>query len=81
MPPAVISGNFGSGTSPILADGLVVLVRDEMKDPRILAFDALTGAARHRKRSWPIPPVSYCPRRSSGQRRPASRSWRRDTDG
>ena len=27
MPPAVISGNFGSGTSPIVADGLVVLVR------------------------------------------------------
>jgi outer membrane protein assembly factor BamB len=25
MPPAVVAGNFGSGTSPIIADGLVVL--------------------------------------------------------
>jgi prepilin-type N-terminal cleavage/methylation domain-containing protein len=37
LPPALIPGNFGSGTSPVIADGLVVLVRDEMTDPRILA--------------------------------------------
>lgn len=46
MPPAIIPGNFGSGTSPILTDGLVVLVRDEVNDPRILAFDAVTGSPR-----------------------------------
>jgi outer membrane protein assembly factor BamB len=58
MPPVVISGNFGSGTSPVLADGLVVLVRDETKDPRILAFDAATGKPRWEKKRQPG--VSYC---------------------
>jgi outer membrane protein assembly factor BamB len=58
MPPVVISGNFGSGTSPVLADGLVVLVRDEIKDPRILAFDAATGKPRWEKKRQPG--VSYC---------------------
>jgi outer membrane protein assembly factor BamB len=58
MPPAVIAGNFGSGTSPIIADGLVVLVRDEIKDPRILAFDAATGSPRWEKKRQSR--VSYC---------------------
>jgi len=58
MPPAVIPGNFGSGTSPIIADGLVVLVRDEATDPRILAFDARTGAPRWEKKRQSQ--VSYC---------------------
>jgi outer membrane protein assembly factor BamB len=46
LPPADLAGHFGSGVSPILADGLVVLVRDEMKDPRIIAVDAQTGKLR-----------------------------------
>ncbi len=46
MPPIVMAGNFGSGTSPIIAGGLVVLVRDEMSNPRILAFDAVSGKPR-----------------------------------
>jgi outer membrane protein assembly factor BamB len=50
LPPAISSGNFGSGTSPIMADGLVVLIRDEVKDPRILAFDAVTGAPRWKRK-------------------------------
>src|SRR5262245_11508215 len=50
LPPAVIPGNFGSGTSPVIADGLVVLVRDEIADPRILAFDAVTGTPRWEKK-------------------------------
>jgi outer membrane protein assembly factor BamB len=58
MPPAVTAGSFGSGTSPIIADGLVVLVRDEVKDPRILAFDAVTGAPRWEKKRPSR--VSYC---------------------
>ena len=58
MPPAVISGNFGSGTSPILADGLVVLVRDEITNPRIVAFDAVTGSPRWEKKRQSK--VSYC---------------------
>jgi outer membrane protein assembly factor BamB len=43
MPVAATLADFGSGVSPILADGLVVLVRDETKDPKILALDAATG--------------------------------------
>lgn len=58
MPPAVLPGNFGSGVSPILADGMVVLVRDEIKDSRILALDAATGALRWEKKRQS--PVSYC---------------------
>lgn len=44
MPPASLPGNFGSGVSPILEDGKVILVRDELKDPRIIALDATTGS-------------------------------------
>src|SRR5205085_4503723 len=58
MAPAVIAGNFGSGTSPIVADGLVVLVRDETTNPRILAFDAITGSPRWEKKRPSR--VSYC---------------------
>jgi outer membrane protein assembly factor BamB len=46
MPPADIAGHFGSGVSPILVDGLVILVRDEMKEPRVLAIDAEKGTPR-----------------------------------
>src|SRR5262245_36301203 len=38
MPAAVTLGDFGSGTSPILEDGLVVLVRDETKGAKLLAL-------------------------------------------
>jgi outer membrane protein assembly factor BamB len=50
MPPAAVAGNFGSGTSPILVDGTVILVRDETKDPRIFAIDAATGKPRWEKK-------------------------------
>jgi outer membrane protein assembly factor BamB len=50
LPPVSIFGHFGSGVSPILADGVVVLVRDESKNPRILALDAATGSAKWEKR-------------------------------
>jgi outer membrane protein assembly factor BamB len=43
MPTAETAGDFGSGTSPIIADGKVVLVRDVMADPTIIALDAKTG--------------------------------------
>jgi len=46
LPPADIAGHFGSGVSPILVDGLVILVRDEMKEPRIIAINAETGKLR-----------------------------------
>jgi len=50
MSPAVTAGNFGSGTSPILVDDTVILVRDETKDPTILALDAVTGKPKWKKK-------------------------------
>jgi outer membrane protein assembly factor BamB len=58
MPPAVTAGRFGSGVSPILADGAVILVRDEPDDARILALDAATGKPRWEKKRQS--PTSYC---------------------
>jgi outer membrane protein assembly factor BamB len=46
MPPAAVGGDFGSGVSPTIADGLVILVHDVLKDAAILALDAATGAVR-----------------------------------
>jgi outer membrane protein assembly factor BamB len=58
IPVSSLPGDFGTSASPIIADGLVIVVRDELKDPRILAFDAATGAPRwERKRPSP---ASYC---------------------
>ena len=48
LPVAETNNGFGSGTSPILADGLAVLVRDVSKDSAILALDAATGALKWR---------------------------------
>jgi outer membrane protein assembly factor BamB len=53
----VSKNGFGTGTSPVLADGIVVVVRDEVKDAKIIAVDALTG-----KLKWERPrlsPMSY----------------------
>jgi outer membrane protein assembly factor BamB len=49
MAPASTPGDFGSGVSPIIVDGTVVLVRDEMKEPAIFALDATTGAIKWQK--------------------------------
>jgi outer membrane protein assembly factor BamB len=46
MPPAAVGGGFGSGVSPIIAEGLVILVRDVVQDPKLIALDAVTGALR-----------------------------------
>jgi outer membrane protein assembly factor BamB len=58
MPPATMPGDFGSGTSPIIADGIVVLVRDETKDPKIVAVDAVTGDVKWQKKRQSL--CSYC---------------------
>jgi outer membrane protein assembly factor BamB len=58
LPTAVTSGNFGTGVSPVLADDLVILLRDVPKDAKILALDLATG-----NRKWETKrasPVSYC---------------------
>jgi outer membrane protein assembly factor BamB len=43
MPPAKTLADFGTGVSPILAGGAVVLLRDESVDPKILAVNADNG--------------------------------------
>src|SRR5262245_42434855 len=50
LPTAVMAGNFGSGVSPIIADGLVVLLRDVMKDAKIMAVDLTTGKPKWEKK-------------------------------
>jgi outer membrane protein assembly factor BamB len=50
LPTAVTIADFGTGVSPILVDGTVVLLRDEMKDPIIIALDAATGQVKWEKK-------------------------------
>lgn len=49
LPTASIGGDFGSGVSPIIADGLVILVRDVLKEPSILALDLTNGTVKWQK--------------------------------
>jgi outer membrane protein assembly factor BamB len=44
LPMAVTAADFGTGVSPILVDGMVILQRDETKEPKILGIDATTGS-------------------------------------
>jgi len=57
MPTAAMLGKFGTGVSPIVADGLVILVRDITKDPKILAIDIETGKPKWEKKR--LSQVSY----------------------
>lgn len=43
LPPAESFGSFGSGASPVLAGGLVILNRDQVGGSEILAVNAQTG--------------------------------------
>jgi outer membrane protein assembly factor BamB len=43
LPTAVTHADFGTGVSPILADGKVILVRDLMDGSKMYALDAKTG--------------------------------------
>jgi outer membrane protein assembly factor BamB len=43
LPPAESFGSFGSGASPVLAGGLVILNRDQVGRSEILAVNAKTG--------------------------------------
>lgn len=49
-PTAATFGDFGTGVSPVIADGMVVLVRDEMKDAKIYALDLATGTVKWEKK-------------------------------
>jgi outer membrane protein assembly factor BamB len=50
LPMAVTMGNLGSASSPILSDGIVLLVRDETKDPKLLAIDVENGSLKWEKK-------------------------------
>src|SRR5262249_11292221 len=55
LPPAVTMGNFGSGVSPVLADGKVVLLRDVSKGSKIITLDLATGKPKwEQKRRSPL---------------------------
>jgi outer membrane protein assembly factor BamB len=47
--PAKMFGDFGTGVSPILVDGVVILLRDEGVDPKIYALDIATGDLKWEK--------------------------------
>jgi outer membrane protein assembly factor BamB len=49
LPTAVTAADFGTGTSPIIADGLAVLVRDVRNEPKILALDVTNGSRKWEK--------------------------------
>jgi outer membrane protein assembly factor BamB len=58
MPTAVTAAGFGTAASPVIADGLVVVIRDEKKDSKAVAVDLATGS-----RKWETKrqsPASYC---------------------
>ncbi|HET6880506.1 MAG TPA: PQQ-binding-like beta-propeller repeat protein [Pirellulales bacterium] len=62
MPAAATAGGFGSGASPIIADNLAVLVRDDIKESKIVALDIASGKLKwERKRnsmaSWCTPVI------------------------
>jgi outer membrane protein assembly factor BamB len=57
LPAAMTGGGFGSGVSPMIADGLVILVRDEFKEAFIVALDVKSGAVRWQKKR--TSPMSY----------------------
>jgi outer membrane protein assembly factor BamB len=46
LPTAVTNNEFGTGTSPVLADGLVLLARDLSKDSAVYAVDLATGSQK-----------------------------------
>jgi outer membrane protein assembly factor BamB len=57
MPTAQIMGNFGTGVSPIIADGMVILLRDVTKDAKIMAIDLANGKPKWEKKR--LSTVSY----------------------
>lgn len=57
IPLAESAGGFGTGASPIVADSIVILVRDQPKDAKIIALDAATGKPKWEKNRQS--PASY----------------------
>jgi len=66
MPTAITAGGFGSGVSPIVEAGTVVLIRDEPGGSKVLALDLATGALKWEQKrnsmaSWCTPIVWDAP--------------------
>ena len=77
MPTAVTIAGFGTGVSPIIADGMVILMRDVAKDPKIIALDIATGKPKWEKKresnsSFRTPAIWNTPSRASKSSRLAS---------
>lgn len=49
LPPAETDGAFGSGASPVIADGKAVVARDVAKDSKLFALDMKDGS-----RAWEV---------------------------
>src|SRR5262245_9992727 len=49
LPTAETMADFGTGTSPIIADGLAVLVRDVGNGSKVIALDMATGSVKWEK--------------------------------
>ena len=59
MPMAQTANDFGTGVSPLIVDGTVVLLRDQKKDPKIVALDLASGSLKwETKRQGPN--SSFC---------------------
>ena len=56
---AQTANDFGTGVSPMIADGTVVLLRDQKKDPKIVAVDLATGSLKWEKKRQG-PSSSFC---------------------
>jgi outer membrane protein assembly factor BamB len=62
LPIAQTFGGFGTGTSPVLASGVIILNRDHVLDSHVLGIDASTGKVlwkteRGQSYSWSTPLV------------------------
>lgn len=57
MPMAATAAEFGTGTSPALADGAVIVVRDDTKGSKIVAVDMESGSLKWEKKR--LSPASY----------------------
>ena len=58
MPRVSTKNDFGTGVSPIIVDGIVVLQRDETTSPKIVAVDVITGKVLWEKPRRSL--SSYC---------------------
>lgn len=49
LPTAATLGNFGTGTSPLIEEGVVLLLRDGPSDSQLIALDVKSGAVKWRQ--------------------------------